>query len=225
MVSNSIRHAVGTLFWVGLFALIAAMTCWAVLEHYLSVQSALELVGFEGREVWRDSLVGPFLNAMAPGLTLPQAVAATIAVIEAVMLLIICDLVARIARLLEYRRSVRHQGQDAEAREAAYRAIGYTALLAVVAALLVPALRYDFELFRLRALAGAMGMEFPNEVAELASWASIAGEADLPYSIWLAHAGAWGYMAFTALACVALHYSSPWNKVVGGLTPVEGVRI
>ena len=207
MVSKFIRHTVSTLGWVGLFFLVAAMTCWAVLEHYLSVQSALELVGFESREVWRDSLVGPFLNAMAPGLTLSQAVAATIAVIEAVICLIICDLITRIARLLEYRRSVRQQGQDAEAREAAYRAIGYTVLLAAVAVVLVPAVRYDFDLFRLRALAGAKGMEFPEQVAELPRWPSV--ETDpLPYSIWLAHAGAWGYMAYTALACVALHYST-----------------
>ena len=207
MVSNFIRHLVGTFFWLGLVAVSAAMTCWAVLEHYLNAQFAMELVGFENRQVWRDALIGPFLNALAPGLTLPQAVAVTIAVTSAVVFFIACDLVARIVRLLQYRRGARHQGLEVEAREAAVRAIGYGVLLAAVAVILMPAVRFDFELFRLRALAGAKGMEFPNEVAELPNWPSIADDSDLSYSIWLAHAGAWGYLAFTVLGCVALHYS------------------
>ena len=47
--------------------------------------------------------------------------------------------------------------------------------------------------------------------------------------VWVAGAailsGRMAYLAGRTAYRVAAAHSSPWNKVVGGLTPVEGVRI
>ena len=180
MASTFIRHFVGILGWACLFAVAGALALWTIVEHYLSVKSALELVGFEQQEMWRDPLVGRVLSAFMPEATLPQAVALTIAVTEALALLIVCEVVTRIVRLLHHRRAMQDLGNDAEAREAVVQVWERVALLAVIGTVLVVALRYDFELFRLRAVAGSLGMELPEEVARLQDWAALASDPDRP---------------------------------------------
>ena len=206
MASTVIRHLVGLLGWACLFGVAVALALWTIVEHYLSVKSALELVGFEQQEMWRDPLVGRVLGAFMPEATLAQAVALTIAVTEALVLVIAFEVMTRIGRLLHHRRAMRDLGNDAEAREAVVQACERLALLAVLGAALVVALRYDFELFRLRAVAGSLGMELPEEVSRLQGWGALASDPDRPYAVTLAHIGAWGYMAFTMLGCFALHY-------------------
>ena len=137
------------------------------MEYYLSVKSALELVGFEQQEMWRDPLVGRVLGAFMPEATLPQAVALTFAVTEALVLVIAFQVMTWIGRLLHHRRAMRDLGNDAEAGEAVVEACERVALLAVLGAVLVVALRYDFELVRLRVVAGSLGMELPEEVAQI----------------------------------------------------------
>ena len=206
MASSAVRHVVGIVGWTCLFAIAVALAVWMIVEHYLSVRSALELLGFEQQEMWRDPLVGRVLGAFIPAVTLPQAVALTIAVTEALALVIACELLKRIGRLLRHRRAMRDLGNDAEAREAIAQAWELVALLAVIGGVLVVALRYDFELFRLRAVAGSLGMELPEQVAQLRDWPALAADPDRRYSVTLAQIGAWGYLAFTVLGCFSLHY-------------------
>ena len=206
MISNIIRHLTALTGWTGLLLVAAALGLWMIVEHYLSLVSALQIAGFEEQEMRRDPLLGRVLGAFIPEASLSQAVALTIAATEAVALLIICAMIARVVRLLRYRRECRDHGDDARAKEAVVQAWQNVASLAVVGAVAFIAMRWDFELYRFRAAAGAWGWELPEEVLQLPDWRKLAADENLPYSVRLAHYGAWGYLAFTVLGCFGLHY-------------------
>ncbi len=204
MLSNFFRHTVTSLLWAAFVAVAMLTTIWAVLEHYLNLRGALELSGFETQELWRDPLVGQLLAAFIPGASLPQALALGIATTEALALFLMVELVVSLVGLIWLRREAVAVNDLAQARDANHRIVWRGTVLVVIALVIGPALRLDFELFRFRALAGALGVELPEEAVQIPTWDAVLAEPDLPYSVVLAGVGAWGYLAFTLLLCVAL---------------------
>jgi len=204
MIGTTARRLTQCGFWLVFTLVVSAGAIWATLEHYMSTRGALELAGFEKQELWRDPLLGPILGPFIPNATLPEAMALSLAVLEAVIFFLIFHALFESLWLIRHRRIHSVRGNTTEVAEAEYRmlVIGVTMVFASI--LLVPAIRWDMELFRFRSLAGAMGIEQAVDAAHIKALEAKDSVANSLFSHKLAWIGAWGYMAVMAIGSLAL---------------------
>ncbi len=187
---------------MGIAVLTLAINAWAVVEHYLSVKNALELLGTERLPLYKDELLGQLIGAFVPNATLPLAIALTVATVEAIGLYVLFHELFEVLALNRHRRQALRAGDEDEAAEALHRIIMGTTVVVIFAVLLVPAIRFDLALFRFRSLAGTMAD--PTLAAQMPGWASQLRDQGDFFSVQLAQIGAWGYLAFTAIGCLVL---------------------
>lgn len=203
MISGFIRNLVRCFWWLALTLVAIVATVWAVIEHYLNAANGLELAGTETKPLREDSLIGPVFEAFIPEATLPQAMALTIAVVEALGLFMMAHWLLKILELARPWRDGRRSGDQAKVREAIWQ-IGETSLLfAVLSGVLIWGIWWDLEIFRYRSMAGADGLDnAATAAATLPSWALQLQEYGGWAAIQLVKAGAWGYLSFTAVGCI-----------------------
>lgn len=237
MIGSILRHFVKFFGWLIITCFAVALNIWAILEHYLSAKNALELLGFEQSEIWRDKLVGPIIGVFVPSATLPMALALTIAAGQTICLFIVFNDTFSLFDLLKHRRehlesanenqdvdSDNNEDEERKDQAAAYRAelvsaskaevraantriIETAVYLAVFAIFLVIAINYEMELFRFRSFAGIQQYDSPSDAVTIPTWENLVTTKGGYFAYQLAHWGAWGYLAFTALCCLALERS------------------
>lgn len=186
MISAFIRNVVRCGWWLLITAIAIAAAAWGFLEHYLNAANALELLGTETKPLKADSLLGAVLGVFLPDATLPQAMALTIALTEALALFMIANQLQDVLGMVRHYRASRRHDKAEEAEEAVWRLIEESLGMAVLGGLLVYGILWDIEIFRYRSMAGAKGLDDAAKAA-----------AALPIA-------AWGYLAFTAAGCVLL---------------------
>jgi hypothetical protein len=205
MVSSSVRHLCSVAFWIAVVALLLAANVWAVMEHYLAADAALRLVFREQPELFRDGLLGNVLGAFVPNATLTQALALTISVLQTIAMFFVAHLTYAALEMWKLRSVALQAGDPAEAREAASRIVWMAAMVVPILALLALTVPYDVELFRFRALAGALGKDSPELALDVPYSSSLAG--DVPFSVVLAGIGARAYVALVLLGAWLLEVS------------------
>lgn len=205
MISATIRNIIRCGWWLLIAAFAVVAAAWAVLEHYLNAANALELLGTEQKPLSADSLLGTVLGAFLPQATLPQAMALTIAVTEALAFFFIANTLMDILGLIRHYRTSRKHDNPNEAEEAVWRLIENGVGMAMLGGLLVYGILWDLDIFRYRSLAGANGYDTPLKAAQqLPSWAEELRENGSWAAVQMARVGAWGYLSFTAAGCVLL---------------------
>lgn len=204
MVSVTIRRLGAFVFWLGLFVVVLCATFFAILEHYLALKSGLEIAGFEPIPIKGDELVGPFLTAFVPNATLPEATALTIALFDFLAFLIVFDALFWAVELAQFHRASKAAERPDEAAEAKNQLIATGVVLFVSLVLLFPALGWEISIWRFRSIAGAMGIEHLTNVGGIPDWEQLRETIGGTFIYQLARIGAWGYIAFTALGCIAL---------------------
>lgn len=207
-MSRWLKQVVITLFW----ALVAAGTIVVgvvvCIPNYLGCRSALELLGFEPQPVATDPVVGTLLDSVFASATQAHFIAMFIVVAEASAFFFLTHLLADVLRLFHIRRRALTRGDREEARLAVQAMVHDALYLSFFAALLVPVVRWDIDLFRYRSLAGAYGIEDPAvATATIQSWAIELRERGNLFAWHVALNGAWGYVAATALACIGFEFA------------------
>jgi hypothetical protein len=245
MNGRTIRNVTMLFWWLFVTGCTLVVNGWAVLEHYLSAKSALEIAGTETQPLSNDPLFGPLLGAFIPDASLAQAQALTIAAVLTVAFFMVFKEVFTLVELISYRhsrtaaieninsqaeaelnglddqgRGVGSEGElrgyvegerDAaissereEARAASEEIVVASIVLAVFALLLVWAINYELDLFQFRVLAAGMGIDNPQDANKILSLSTTLSQHRDVYIYLLAGSGAWGYLALTALGCLAL---------------------
>jgi hypothetical protein len=207
MVSTLIRHTFGLIWWLAVAAAIMAANVWAVIEHYLNAKNALELAGTERQPLYRDELIGRFLGSFIPDATLSHALALTVSLLEALGLFILFQELFTVIELARHRRQHQATQNAVEVSEANWQMLESLALMLVLGLLLFWGVRLDVELFRFRAIAGAGAIEDPSLAPSLPNWEHTWQENGDLFAVALAHFGAWGYVAFTAIGALILEWS------------------
>lgn len=205
MISATIRNSIRCCWWLGITAIAIVAAAWSILEHYLNAANALELLGTEQKPLSADSLLGTVLSAFLPQAALPQAMALTISLIEALAFFFIANSLMDILGLIRHYRKSRKHDQPEEAEEAVWRLIENGVGMVMLGGLLVYGILWDLDIFRYRSMAGAYGYDTPLKAAQqLPSWAEELRENGSWAAVQMARVGAWGYLAFTAAGCVLL---------------------
>lgn len=205
MISATIRNIIRCGWWLAITALVVVAAAWSVLEHYLNAANALELLGTEQKPLSADSLLGTVLSAFLPQAALPQAMALTISLIEALAFFFIANTLMDILGLIRHYRTSRKHDKPEEAEEAVWRLIENGFGMAMMGGLLVYGILWDLDIFRYRSMAGAYGYDTPLKAAQqLPSWAEELRENGSWAAVQMARVGAWGYLSFTAAGCVLL---------------------
>lgn len=205
MITKTVRNLV----WLGgwLLVTLAAISgaVWAVIEHYLNAANGLELAGTETKPLSDDPLVGQVIGAFLPEATLPQAMAFTISLTEAIAFFMMAHQLLEVLELVRGRRVNRLNGDKAQVREATWRIVETLLVFAVLGGVLVWGLLWDIEIFRYRSMAGATGLDNPAEAAgTLPSWAVQLRDSWNWAVVPLTWIGGWGYLSFTAAASILL---------------------
>lgn len=205
MISATIRNVIRCCWWLAITAIVLVAAAWSVLEHYLNAANALELLGTEQKPLSADSLLGTVLSAFLPQAALPQAMALTISLIEALAFFFIANTLMDILGLIRHYRTSRKHDQPEEAEEAVWRLIENGFGMAMLGGLLVYGILWDLDIFRYRSMAGAYDYDTPLKAAQqLPSWAEELRENGSWAAVQMARVGAWGYLSFTAAGCVLL---------------------
>ena len=228
MLGSLFRNLVGLSVWLAALVFFVAVNLGLVVANYLGTLIAFELQGYESKPLYLDELFGPFFDAVAPDATLAHLYAAAVAVVVALGIFLLLKLANHIYRLADDRRFYARQLEEDEARpdgnpglssearaeleenkRAATRLIVRDAVLSLVfLAATVVAVRWDLGLFRFRSVAGAEGLEDPALATRLENWElQMQNHGDL-FAWVLTGAGAWGYLAVTVIACLALEYGT-----------------
>jgi hypothetical protein len=207
MISSVLRNVGRFLVWGAVVVAAVWVNVWAIPEHYLQVKGGLEMAGFEQQELYRDPLVGRIFGPFFPEATLPLAMALTLALGEALGLYLWFYEIFDVLALAGHRHESRLAGRAEEVREATRRIVQSVMKLLFMSALLFWAIRWDVEIFRFRSLASALGPEGPATPGDVASWDLQLQNHASQYVVWLAQYGAWGYIAITAVGCLALEWA------------------
>jgi hypothetical protein len=184
--------------WLG--ALL--INLWVVLEHYLAAQSAFTLLGTEAWPLSRDPLIGPIVGVFVREANLPQALSLTLSVGIWLSLLLLVFEAVETAHLVRHFVDTRAAGEAEEARAAQWEIGERLLLLTLVAAALVPAIRWDMLLFEFRTAASPLG-----DVAQAPGMVQLKlqdGDFKSTFTYLLATAGAWGYLGITLACALAL---------------------
>lgn len=148
MISATIRNVIRCCWWLAITAIVLVAAAWSVLEHYLNAANALELLGTEQKPLSADSLLGTVLSAFLPQAALPQAMALTISLIEALAFFFIANTLMDILGLIRHYRTSRKHDQPEEAEEAVWRLIENGFGMAMLGGLLVYGILWDLDIFR-----------------------------------------------------------------------------
>jgi hypothetical protein len=191
-----------------------------VLANYLACKGSFELLGFEMRPLGTDELVGGFFGAFFHKATLAHFYALVLAVTGAMGFFLVFKLAFRIADLLEDRRAYLNASDQQSARAVVRLILRDLIMLLIFVAPLAVIMYWDVQLFRFRSIAGALAIEDPTVAPQMLGWERQLQENGDLFAWSLAHLGAWGYVAVTAIACLSLEFTS--HKTVEYWTRLEG---
>jgi hypothetical protein len=147
MISASIRSVVRCCWWLVITGVTIAATAWVVRLHYVNTTHALESARVEMKALMADTVLGAVLGAVLPKATLPQAMALTIALAEAVASVLIANQCRHISRLIRRWRLSRQRHDGVQAQEAARRLLLAGLELVVMIGILIWGIRWDVALF------------------------------------------------------------------------------
>ena len=224
MISTALRNLAWLGIWLVVTLLAILVAVWSVIEHYLNAANGLELAGTEAKPLIEDFLIGRIIGAFLPEATLPQAMAFTISLVEAIAFFVMAHQLHGILELARYRRASRLKGDEAEVREATWQILETLLVFAVLGGVLVWGILWDIEIFRYRSMAGAAGLDDPAEAAgTLPSWAMQLQDSGSWAAVQLTRMGAWGYLSFTAVSCMvlALCFQKLEEQFVRAMRPVD----
>lgn len=207
MIGRLIRNLVGFLICVVADVGLVVLTVALVIANYLACKSSFELLGFERQPLGTDELVGGFFGAFFHQATLVHFYALVLAVTMAVGLFLVFKLAFRLAALWEDRRAYLHAGDHPSAHAATRAILRDLIMLGIFLLPLAAAISWDVQLFRFRALTGALGIEDPTVASQMPGWHQQLQAHGAQFAWSLAGWGAWGYVAVTAMACLSLEYT------------------
>lgn len=221
-ISRLIRSGMGTLFWlIGVVIAIGAHF-WLLFANYSGLVQAFELLGTDQKPLGDDPLFGGIFEAMLLGDANQGHLFAGILVVAlAAGFWLMCYYIFRLMSLAGTR--VRHQYQEKmdSVREAEYR-IKYDNLpyLLITLIPLIVVAWWDIRLFNFRSLAGAYGIETPEDALFLKNMSAMMVEAPDNFSYALIYIGGWGYLATTFLTAFFLKLA--WNQLKENAIALEG---
>jgi hypothetical protein len=218
MIGKRVVKFIGLLL---VLSFVLVINAWLALEHYLNAKNALELLGTEQGEIWRDKLIGPYVGAFAAHATLPMALALTIALGQSIGFYCLFNIIFQLIQLFQHRwrhrEIVRNQEQQeneqqvseskTEVQAATTKIIENTLILLLLGGLLIVTVDYEVELFRFRSFAGIQQYDSSLDAVTIPVWGELIKEKGKFLAYQLAYSGAWGYIAFTALCCLILEVS------------------
>jgi hypothetical protein len=216
------RNMVALLFWLVITAISIAIHSCVVFSNYMASAAAFELLGYEMKPLSADALLGPYMGAFLGSSTLAHLYALSLAVTLAWSLFMVFHLGFRIFEMMFDQRTYVEQGDEASARLASRLIIRDVALIIFFIIPLAFALRWDLELFRYRSVCGALQIHDPAvATANVTNWALQLQARSHLFAWMIAKVGGWGYLAVTALACLALEFSfhkisESWARLLSG---------
>lgn len=216
------RNLIALVFWLVVAGCALGVMVMLVMANYVASKAAFELMGFEARPLKTDELVGTLFGAFFPDATLAHLYALGMTAAVALSFFVLFHVISHAYGLLLDRSGYVANGDAKRAKVATQILIADVLVLLGLGGLLVPACRWDLELFRFRTVAGAMGMDDPAKATTLKNWSvQLRDHGDL--FVWaLTHHGAWGYLAVTILACLVLEFAfgqldDRWARLLMGI--------
>lgn len=204
LVKRSTRVA----WWLALDVLMIAAALAIVFANYSGLVTAFALTGLDLTPLAENALAGSMFEALGAGeATQADLYAVGLALVMALGEVWVCHW---LVHLISLWRGRREYGDEGEAVRRRFRGEAEWALVMLVLGALVLALPlwWDFELFRLRAVAGSLGLEYAEELWELPDWRVLAGDAAAPYAIRMAWLAPVGYVGLTTLAALCLEWAA-----------------
>lgn len=216
------RNMVALLFWMLITAMSIAIHSCVVFSNYMASETAFELLGYEMKPLSSDALLGPYIGTFLGNSTLAHLYAMALSVTLAWSLFMVFHLGFRIFEMILDHSTYVEQGEDASARLASRLIIRDLAIIGAFAIPLAFALYWDLELFRFRSVCGALQIDDPAvATVSITNWELQLRERSHLFTWVIAKFGGWGYLAVTALACLALEFSfhklgESWARLLSG---------
>lgn len=216
------RNAVAMFFWLAVMSTAIVIGGAVIFSNYVACASSFELLGYEMKPLEADVLVGPLAGALFGDATLAHLYAAAIALTIALGLFLVFHLAFQVFQLMQDRRAYIEQGDDSSARIALRLVVRDLILIGAFLLPLALAFVWDIELFRFRSVAGAMNLSDPGTApTAIANWDLQLDEHSRLFAWIIAKNGAWGYLAVTVLACLALEFTftkvgDAWSRLLSG---------
>ncbi len=216
------RNMVALLLWLAIMAISIVIHSCVVFANYMASAAAFELLGYEDKPLSADALLGAYMGAFLGKSTLAHLYALSLSVTLAWSFFMVFHLGFRIFEMIFDRRTYIEQGDEASARLASRLIIRDLALIVAFAIPLAFALYWDLELFRFRSVCGALQITDPSvATSSISNWSLQFRERSHLFTWVIAKIGGWGYLAVTALVCIALEFSfhkigESWARLLSG---------
>jgi hypothetical protein len=201
------RNFLGLIFLMGADIIVMAVFVALIIANYLASKSAFDYLGYDGLPLAKEAFIGHIIGPFFPEVTLSHCYAFVVAVVISMGLLILTNRIFHAGELHKERKRYLAQNDRESAQivlDHIYDAIG---LIIAILLFLIPALNWDFHLFRYRSVLGALGIEDPAQAAlAVVNWERQMETNGHLFAWFLALVGAFGYLGITGIACVALDF-------------------
>lgn len=224
MLREFVRRMAKLLLWFVLLTAVGMLTIGAIFANYQASLSSFELLGYEMIPLGTDAYLGKIFGALFPDSTLAHFYATTMVGVLAVALFLFSHFIFQLHEYHDDRRSYLRAGESESAAILSQRMLWQVIILGALAFLLFYVLRWDVELFQYRSIAGMLGIADP----QIAPLNVLTVEAlrqrypDLAATELSLSVGPYGYIAVTAISCLALEIifrkiAEAWAQLVSPL--------
>lgn len=223
IISRFLRSGVGTLLWAAGVLLALGVHFVLLFANYAGLVQAFEILGTDQRPMGDDAFLGwLFDTILIADSTQSHFLAASLAVVFAVGFFVVFYLVFKVIRLAGLRaRSIAQRDTDS-AKEAMFRIVYDTLPYLILTGIPLGIIMYwDYSLFRLRSVAGSLGIEAPEEALALLKVTPdfiTHGADNLVYMVDMI--GGLGYLAAAVLSAIALKFM--WSNLAESAVVLEG---
>ena len=221
LVKNSLR----LLLWMVLAVLSVAATGWLFMAHFMGAVSGFELLGYEARPLRTIPLVGPFLGSFFGEASLCEFYGLALTGAIALGLFISANLLFRLFELIRALAQSLQADYPDRISDVALELFQHALVTAALAFPLYWVLRWDFEIFQYRALAGRHNISDSTLAVGsiLTPAAELAQNSDL-FATELMMTGAIGYVGVSFVLCLGVELcimkmGETWSAITKGLAP------
>lgn len=217
MMARACREGCSLVGWAVLVVVALLVNGIIFFANYVGAKTSLELANYGMAPLGSDRLIGRWVGAFFGEATVADFLAAGLAAGVGAFAFIGTKVVFQVPRFIEQRRAYRAANDVESAAILNVRVIVELLVAAALVTGLVLVWIWDLHLFLFRSLAEGLDLHDPvAAAATVPNWKGAAAEHGGLFIVELARVGGRGYIALSAVGCLALEYCLYKAGIAGG---------